>query len=384
MNLGQWLLRFRTSGCGWLLILSLLAIARPAWAIPVDIKTSLDADKHREEIAASIKAQVADLEGDDPVKRSKARDALITEVNAPGNQPYSGVFLDVYAQELNTQLMPLTDNKDTRVRLNVAIIVAKVGEKVDSTRLFDITEKLLQDKSPAVVNWALKAAKVVLPPLLQAGMQANATKLTTAIKAHADDAQLLPLVYDALAIRFDAKAAAPNRDKMVVAVVPQMLELLQARVKMYIQQVPPEPTDIVPAVLFLSDPRTWNALGRENQQPLQMQIVQTLSDLIGLAGQRAVTATAGRSDLEFVIQRAASGLFAIALTIKEQSVQDGLAPLTKITPGGTNSNLAQLSASVPAVLKLYPAWAAIKPAPAIQSNSPTTGPTTATAPAPAK
>jgi hypothetical protein len=374
MNLRHCLLRLRTLGCGLLLMFCMLAIARPAAAIPIDIKNSPDADKSRTAIAGEVKTQVAELSGDDAVKRGKAREALVSELNAPGGQTYSGTFLDVYAQEINSQLMPLTDNPDPRIRLEVAIIVTHVGEKTDSTRLYDITLKLLQDKSQAVLMWALKAAHVVLPPVLQAGMLANQQKLIAAIESHADDPMLLELVYDALSL--DSKTNIPNRDKMVAIVVPEMLKLLQDRIKVYQAQVPPEPAAVVPAVLFLSNPTTWNSLGKSGNAAIQLQIIQSLSDLIGVAGQRAVVATGAgdRVALEFVVQKAASGLVAISLTAKADSVQTGVQPVLHAQV--SNPNFMQLVGSVPAALKTNPAWATIKPAPAIVSNAPTSAPAT--------
>ena len=191
----------------------LLAIPRLAHAaIPSDIKNSPDADKSRPVIAAEVKAQAAELAGDDLPKRHVAREALMGELNAPGNQPFSGTFLDVYSQEINTQLMPLTDNPDPRVRLAVAIIVERVGDKADTARLYDITDKLLHDKSQAVLIWALKAARVVLPPVLQGGMQANQQKLIAEIELHADDPLLLPLVYEALSLSQQAECSESEQD----------------------------------------------------------------------------------------------------------------------------------------------------------------------------
>ena len=366
------------------MILSTLAITRPAWAaIPSDIKYSTDTQKTRAAIDTSIKAEIEDLTGEDMAKRNHARDTLAGEVNAPESKPFSPQFVDAYAQALDQALLPLTDSQDVRVRLNVAIIVARVGEKVDSARLENITEKLLQDKSPAVLIWALKAARVELPAVLQVAPPANQQKFIAAIKSHADDPQLLPLVYDALSLRYqDGKLNMPNRDKMVATVVPEMLSLLQDRVKMYEKTVPPDPTAVVPAVLFLSNPTNWKAL---NGNPtLQVQIVQTLSDLIGVAAQRGLANNAAAIELGFVINKSASGLAAIALTVAQsdpaaQQVFNALQPLIHSVPGSPQQ--AQLSAGVPAILKSYTKWAAINPQPSIESNSPTTGPATATVPA---
>ncbi len=382
MNFRQRLLRLCTPGCGLLLIVSVLAIARPAFGgtISGDIKNSIDADKHRPEIAAAVTVEIADLTGDDLAKRGKAREALIGEVNAPANLPFSGTFLDTFAQELNKQLLPLTDNTDPRVRLNVAIIVARVAEKVDSTRLFDVTDKLLADKSNAVLMWALKAAHFVLQPLLQAGLPQQQKKLIDDIKSHAAEPLLLPLVYEALSLN-TSKSNVQGWNKMVQVSLKEILDLVKAREAIYLKQIPPDPAAEKFAVTFLSASNVW----REENPQQQLQTVQVLSDLFSLAGNRALVAPAGqdREQLIFISTRAGEGLAAIALISKNDALFQDLSKTAKIDLN--NSNAATQIAAVYTKLKAVAAWAALQPPPKIET-APGTAPTTSTvaASAPAK
>ena len=57
MNFRQRLLRLCTLGCGMLLILSPGLMVNTALAIPLELKQSLDADKHKPEIAAAVTAE---------------------------------------------------------------------------------------------------------------------------------------------------------------------------------------------------------------------------------------------------------------------------------------------------------------------------------------
>src|SRR5438309_1556307 len=101
MNFRHRLGRLCSTGCGLLVILLSLAFVPTAQAIPLTRKVAPDADKDRPQIATEIKTQVDKITSGDPADRSKAREALIAEVNAPGNQPFSSAFLDAYAQEIN-------------------------------------------------------------------------------------------------------------------------------------------------------------------------------------------------------------------------------------------------------------------------------------------
>ena len=356
-----------------------LVVPNALAAIPSDIKTSLDADKHKKEIHDTVAAEVVELGGTDPVKRSKAREALCVEVNAPGNAPYSGTFLDLYAQEINTQLKDLATNADPKIRLNVAIVVARVAEKVDSSRLFDVTDILLNDKSDAIVNWALKAARYVVPPALQAGMQAQQQKLLADIKAQAAKPALLSLVYEALSLNYTAPSAAkgnaPGWNKMVQQALPEILDLMKSRTAIYLKQVPPEPTAEERAVGFLTSPQVL----KQVTAPQQVQIVQALSDLLNLSAHRAAMTGAGaeQAQLKAAAQNAASGLSAIAIFVQQNALAQELERIARGDPA--NAGTLQQIDQLPAKFKAIPAWGSVQSPPKLEggattSSAPTTAP----------
>ncbi len=164
-----------------------------------------------------------------PATVHDARETLIEQAGGAGGQVPSGPYLDLYAQELDTQLTPLLNNPDQTVRLNAAIVVAGVAQKVDNVRLLPITMLLLNDKSDAVQIWALRASRFILPPAITIGQQA---KLLAAVKAHAGpnaNPMLLQLVYEALSpviARSD-----PNGEKIGSVVMPELHGLLTARIE---------------------------------------------------------------------------------------------------------------------------------------------------------
>jgi hypothetical protein len=375
MNFRQRLLRFCTIGCGLLLILSLALTPGEALAaagIDLKIKTSPDAAKSRDVIAAAVKDRAAELGGADPAKRSSARDAFISDANAPN---ITTEFLDTYAQELNTQLKPLVDpgQQDVKIRLNAAIVVARVAEKANNPRLAEITEILLNDKSDAVVNWGLKAAKFVLPQVLAAGLP-QGKALIKLIRARTNDPVLLPLVYDALSIDFQNNRNAPQFAKMVAGAVPEVIGVLRERIDLMRKQAPPDPAVDSAGMNFLVATHVW---GRQTPQQ-QLETVQLLSDYLSVAGHRAaMNAGTDKEQLTKAVQNAATALGAIFVINGQSTVPAAINQLRQLDP--SNPNYLQLIEGAYPFLKTIPAWKDLKPAPKTEAANGTSAPTTAAA-----
>ncbi|HEX3357755.1 MAG TPA: hypothetical protein VHS31_12360 [Tepidisphaeraceae bacterium] len=378
MNIRQPLLRHCTIGCG-LLILSLCILPDVSRAaIDPKIKSSSDAGTgpNLALIQAAVKGAVADLSGDDPVKRQAARDQLGREVNAVGSVVYTSQFYETYSKELNTQLAPLLANPDAKVRLNVAIVVAQVAARVNNTYMLDLTEKLLADKSPAVAMWGLMAAQNILPSLLQAGLPAQQQKLIADIKAHAKDSELLAGVYDALSLNYPSVKMTnlpPNWNKAVAGVVPEILSLLSARRDLYRTQVVKEPSADVDGMNCLVNAVIWDQMNPTQQ----FQTIQVLSDIAGLAGQHA-DGSGGeeREQLVYVMNKAVSAIVAAAIHLNYPTFRASVQPILNVQPSG--QNIAATVGTLPAAIKQIPAWAKVTDAPSISAGA-TTNPSTATA-----
>src|SRR6185437_15244537 len=99
----------------------------------------------------------------EPATCSAGRGTLIQQASLVGTTP---AFFDQYADAVNKKIMSAATNKDQRVRLNVAIVVAKIAAKAENGRLASVTQVLLKDKSDAVALWGLQSAKYVVPALL--------------------------------------------------------------------------------------------------------------------------------------------------------------------------------------------------------------------------
>src|SRR5205085_2577218 len=132
----------------------------------------------RPQMQSFISAQVAALAGTG-ASQSAARDALIAEAS-DGAQPASPAYLDTYAELLNPAVGKLASNPQMRVRLNAAIVTARVAERADNSRLADAAVAFINDKSEPVALWGLKAARALIPAVLRDPLLAPNNKLVPA------------------------------------------------------------------------------------------------------------------------------------------------------------------------------------------------------------
>lgn len=366
MNVRQPLLGFCTFGtvvCG-LLVMVLIAPAVRAdnSPIPLPIRTGSNSDQNRPLIDSFIKAQVDQLAT--PATQHDARELLIAQVSGGGAEAPSGSFMDVYAQELNQLLMPLLANQDRSTqtaRLNAAIAVAGVADRVNNVRLLPITLQLLKDQSDAVKIWGLRAARSVLPPAIAINQQAN---LLAAIKAQAGpdaNPMLLQLVYAALSPNIANND--PNAAKIVSVVVPELQTLLEARVKQFQKEVPPDILSVRPATDFLSA-KAWVQTTTEQR----LGTVQILSDLIAVAGERADASTGtDKQQLIDMVKQTTLALEACAYNEKAFDVFNTLQHQLTVNQG--TPSISAITSKIQPLLTTVPGWGTIKPPPHIVSGT---------------
>ena len=378
MNIRQPLLRYCTFGCG-LLILSLCILPGVAkGAVDPKIKASADAGvgPNATMIAAVVKSAVADLSGNDPIKRASAREQLAYEVKAPGGTVYSAQFFETYAKELNVQLSPLLANPDTKIRLNAAIVVARVAEQINNPDMLSLTEKLLADKSPAVLMWGLIAAQNMLPSLLEVGLPAQQVKLIVDITSHASDPKLVAGVYDALSLNYSKvkiMEIPPNWNKAVGLVVPQILSLLSARRDLYRNQVVKEPQADVDGMNCLVNGVIWDQMTTAQR----LQTIQVISDIAGLAAQHADNnAGADRDQLIFAVNKAASAIAAAAYHVGHPEFRNSVRAMLNLQPNA--QNVGATVAPLPAAIRQVPEWSKVTDFPTVSQGA-TTGPSTVNA-----
>jgi hypothetical protein len=344
-----------------------------AATLPNDVRTATNSTAIKPKVEAFLEPKIADLGSADTSVRSAAREAIVAEVgsgsssmagigginapsgNASGSQP-SAAFLDAYADVLAEKLDPLATNPDPRIRLNVAVITAKVGEKANNQRLMPIVVKQLADDNEGVVIWAVKASKYIIPSLLNSSTTAHSNLLVPALaeaaKAHIKSGQIVQSAYDSLRIEQSpsgvTSAAWPTA---VQVVVPVMQELLTMRLDQYKDGMPELPLNETAAATFLTDEKVWKA----ESPPSQLHTVQLITNLIGEVAQRlGSVGTVEGGELRKIIQRAAGALIVVGRWVGEESQMRAAAnPLSTMSPSMSVEEVqAKANALVPGLNKI--------------------------------
>lgn len=330
------------------------------------------------QIEQFVTAQVANLSsGADAAAQSAARDALVA---AAAGVP---AFADAYAKAVNDAVTPLAKDEDWRVRLNAAIVAAKVADKTNSPRLRGAALAFLGDKEDSVALWGVKTARAVVPATFAAQGAAASPDVIRAVTETALKRKSGPITaeaYQTLApkIATDTK----NVEPLVKAAVPELLRLMAARNQMYMTGTPDEPTAENTALLFLSYEPVWNAMPDQQKQAAKQAAMQRVSDLVGLAGQRA--ATASRTEMERLVpllQQAGKALQVIAARQGDagKALEIAAANLAKVNLSTPGAQAASAAAAVYPAVKALPQFADLTPPPTVSPVAPapeTAGPAT--------
>jgi hypothetical protein len=242
-----------------------------------------------------------------------AREDLIHNVSEPaGAGTLSGSFLSEYAASVDVALNKALDaNPSDAVRLNLAIVAARVAEKAGNARLRPMTERLLADHSEAVVLWGLKAAQGILPNFLSVPALAQNNKLIDAIivatQRFPNDGDIARTAYVALS---PPQGFLTNEEFNDVALytIPALHKLLESRLEAYKSGIPSDPTAELTAVNYLVDQTHW----RLETADQQTKTTQLLLDLVVGVAQRVSTAGDDDRDLLIDILQKCAGALEVA------------------------------------------------------------------------
>lgn len=325
------------------ILTSLLASVSSAQLIRPQTQAETDAAPDRKEIDDVVNKLAAKLGAADPVGWAQSRNALTTYSSSPNDSPS---FLDQYSDSIGAAMTPLARSADVRIRLNAAIVVARVAApaaKAGSGKLSKVTQLLLKDSSDAVVLWATEAAHALLPALLQTGApadlkDANAIGHAVALAAKAHLSEMLTEVsYRALLL--DTKNERVPHSDAVRAIAPAALsaylsdplELYEFRAKFYDNAVPPLPQSDIWASTFFTTSIVWSA-----QSPAQQArtMAAMLGMLKGVSKQSAVAVT-GVNVLHDVIKETGQSFHVIALAMNNKAMltaADRVAGISSETP----------------------------------------------------
>lgn len=260
------------------------APAAPA-AIPPTARTMPDPAPFRSQIEAFVKAHTARIASGDRAAITQSRDAIIAEVSAADT---TSIYKSLYTEQLATALAPLLASPELRVRLQAAIVAARVAEKVDNEQLSGVAEKLMSDESYVAVAWGLKVAKPILDYQIKLPSGLTTSRLPAAVAATvARNGKHGEVVRDAA----DAFGVTDN-DRLlrmpaaaVAQLAPHVLKILEARAELY-KSGAPEDTDADRAFLGLIVNRAFGAMPADQRT----RAVQRAMDLLILTSRAAAEA----------------------------------------------------------------------------------------------
>ena len=264
-------------------------------ALPQSVIGAASAGQADGPVKAFVSGLVPRLGGQDLPEVARARDALVNPVLGSSA---SGPFLQSYSSELNDALLPLTRSADARVRLNVAIVAARVAERSGSADLAPLVTALVNDASPGVVLWGIKAAKSVLPTVMSNPLLRSQDKMAPAVLAAAKrlpaSAAVAEEAYDALSLRLTNGGEVANLpggvfDQILPVATDNIAALLEFRLGLYAGgKAPAGPAADAAAANFLLDSKVW-----PNSAPAAQERTVGLMEQLARAAAGSLSAPGG-------------------------------------------------------------------------------------------
>lgn len=371
----------------YLLQLGFLIIGMFAWLPAARAQSPVipDADKisasaGRDKIQPYLEYYLNNVTGSDNALRNSAHQALVqgARITTP-QQTISAAYLDTYADALNELLKPMAANQQFQVRLNAAVVAARVAEYTNNARLQEVVTTLLADKNEGIQLWALRAAKNVLPAALNNDvLLKRPSTLIPAIIEVARQHPTGPIIFETYnALSLNARSAKPAiavTPEMIAIVVPQLHEVMRIRIAQYAAGKVSEPIVERDACATLVHLTIWTA----TKPPLRTANLQVMLDLIAIISARADEAAGPtREDLALTVKEIAKCFR--ALIIQKQLPNNGpldtaVRSLEAINPTAP----AKISPLAPPLAKaLQEVDKGIKPPP--PTTAPATAPATQTA-----
>lgn len=303
-------------------------------------------------IQRHIDAAIKNLTSEDPDKQSRGREDLVNGVviASDANAQPSPVFLDAYTTALVKALTPLTNHEDMRVRLNAAIVAARVAERAGNDRLADVAVRFMNDKNGAVALWGVKAARAMLPAALAKGGENNAlVKALVQVVERVISGAAITEVYDAVSLNIIQVQQPPA---VIKGAVPVMLRVFRTRVDTYGAMPPPDAVIDNVASEFLSFSRVWQQMNPQQRT----EAVQAMADLLNYAAQHAqLLEGADRIDLITIFKRTGAALQVIGDANKMPAVSNAAREVQRISTGMDGTEIIQrVTTLTDALMQAFP------------------------------
>lgn len=333
-----------------------------------DLKSANDATAFAQTISDFLNAQLARVASDDPAEQKAGRDRIISECSAGSTNS----FFNVYSQQLNTAVMAMLSKSPLpplRVRLNIAVAVEAVAHQVKNDALKPTIIALMNDPTDVVALWGMKASKWIVDyliagaPLGGVGSDPLVMAILPAVKQHVKNGYVAEEAYRAL---------SPDQGGTAVAlIITPLLDLLNYRTSLYITGTPDNPSAESAVANFLFRNRN-----NVDAQTLN-RIIQSLVDLVGVAGDRA--RTADKAVVEQIVPTLKISAQALVIISNDQSAT--MNQVMHMVAGKPGPEVYQLTKSVYPQMKQKFAFLQAPPQAGAPTTAATTAATTTTAPA---
>lgn len=338
--------------------LTSIALISPALgqtSIPAALKGASGIDESgASQIKSFVVEQAKKLADPSPDVQRSAREALV-EASHNGPADASAAYSAKYAEIISAELTDLlTSAKDIRVRLNAAIVVARVAEASKNSRMEKIVLILLDDKQPEAIQlWGMKAARWTLPELIKV----NAHKhMLDAVNAAVAKHPSSPMVQDAYETLTPAKATS----QALAVVIDPLLNLTEARIEGYKNSLPEDPAiDQIP-FFFLTAGAVWrDPAFTQNQKVRTMQL---MCDLLTLAARNgdAKANPAVKEQCRTIVVGVAGGLFVAAKNIPDNNLA-AVSEKATAQAGSATAKLEDIVAPICPAIKNSPGFGAVHP-----------------------
>jgi hypothetical protein len=290
-------------------------------AIPPAIKNATIIDAGGEtQIKTFVAAQLGQFRQANTDAVPKAREALVAE--AKGG---SAAYLAKYGEILNAEILNVLGTvKDMKARLNAAIVIARVAEIANNTKLERSVLALLDKAQPEALKlWGMRAARPLLPELIKVnGEKPLIEAVMGTVKQFPDNGPLAEDAYDALNPRNAAAKAIPT-------VVDALLDLTAWRIDIYKNGLPGQggktllpdlpDADSTPFVNIFNQ-GVWINLDKAKKQDVRtMQLACELLHWSAVRGEMPAYRNA-REQLQGSIARVAGGIFVAASVLQDANV----------------------------------------------------------------
>jgi hypothetical protein len=284
--------------------------------IPLAVRqgtTAAAVESQSQVIETFVTENATRLRAKSPQVISEGRRALISMVLS--GDP-STMFLFTYGKIVSQHVGAVADDEQLLTRLNAAIVIGEITERVPDTRMAPVALRFIDDEDTAVAIWGMKSATMMLPRMASQGVLSSKEPLVGAVSAAFIAHPSGPVAgeaYRALTLEYplpgNQQLTAPQMTAAIPVVVPEILEVLQVRVALAFAGPLEDPwVETMPAG-FLTRTQVWQAMTTEQQN-------QTVALLAGLANATAdhvatISGKEQREPLMGLLQKSIGGGFQV-------------------------------------------------------------------------